>query len=177
MATNNPTSEEYVQHHLLNLTLGRTSDGSWKLAESAAEARDMGFMAIHVDTMFFSLLLGAGDVAVFAPHRPPRRPRHPVGRAERHRDDRRVHRQSGGGDLPLQEPARRPSGADPHPVDHTDEPHGSGAGRPDTSDRRARPAAAGHESGADSRPQRHSGHGARRLCADALSTASASKAR
>ena len=60
MAGNNPTSEEYVQHHLLNLTLGRTSDGSWKLAENAAEAREMGFMAIHVDTMFFSLLLGAG---------------------------------------------------------------------------------------------------------------------
>lgn len=52
------TPAEYIRHHLQNLTYGRHPDGSWGLAHSAEEAADMGFMAIHVDTMFWSVLLG-----------------------------------------------------------------------------------------------------------------------
>ncbi len=53
------TSSAYIKHHLTNLTYGQQADGSWGLAASAEEAAQMGFWAIHVDTMFFSLVLGA----------------------------------------------------------------------------------------------------------------------
>ncbi len=53
------TSSAYIKHHLTNLTYGQQADGSWGLAASAEEAAQMGFWAIHVDTMFFSLGLGA----------------------------------------------------------------------------------------------------------------------
>ncbi len=53
------TPAGYIQHHLYNLTYGRHPDGSWGLARSHHEAADMGFMAIHVDTMFWSLAMGA----------------------------------------------------------------------------------------------------------------------
>jgi F-type H+-transporting ATPase subunit a len=53
------TSTEYIKHHLQNLTFGKHADGSWGLAHTAQEAKDMGFMAINVDTMGFSILLGA----------------------------------------------------------------------------------------------------------------------
>jgi F-type H+-transporting ATPase subunit a len=52
------TSGEYIKHHLTNLTFGRTADGSWGFAHGAEEAAEMGFWAIHVDTMFWSILLG-----------------------------------------------------------------------------------------------------------------------
>jgi F-type H+-transporting ATPase subunit a len=52
------TSGEYIQHHLQNLTYGQHPDGTWGFAHSAAEASAMGFWAVHVDTMFWSLLLG-----------------------------------------------------------------------------------------------------------------------
>jgi len=53
------TSAEYIKHHLQNLTYGQHADGSWGLAQTAAEAKEMGFFAINVDTMGFSILLGA----------------------------------------------------------------------------------------------------------------------
>jgi len=52
------TSGEYIQHHLQNLTFGKHADGTWGFAHSAAEASAMGFWAVHVDTLFWSLLLG-----------------------------------------------------------------------------------------------------------------------
>ena len=52
------TEGEYIQHHLQNLTYGQHSDGSWGFAHTAAEAKAMGFWAVHVDTMFWSLILG-----------------------------------------------------------------------------------------------------------------------
>ncbi|WP_177419672.1 F0F1 ATP synthase subunit A [endosymbiont of Lamellibrachia barhami] len=58
MAGDTLTSSEYIRHHLTNLTFGKTPDGSWALAHDAAEAKAMGFWAIHVDTMFWSILLG-----------------------------------------------------------------------------------------------------------------------
>lgn len=59
MASTEPlTSTAYIAHHLTNLTFGRHADGSWGVAHSTQEAAQMGFWAIHLDTMFFSLLLG-----------------------------------------------------------------------------------------------------------------------
>ena len=58
MAGDTLTSSEYIKHHLTNLTYGQHADGTWGIAHSAAEAKEMGFWAIHVDTMFWSLLLG-----------------------------------------------------------------------------------------------------------------------
>ncbi len=52
------TASEYIQHHLQNLTFGRHPDGHWGFAHGADEAAAMGFWAIHVDTMFWSLVLG-----------------------------------------------------------------------------------------------------------------------
>ena len=52
------TAGEYIKHHLQNLTYGQHTDGSWGLAHTAEEAKEMGFMAIHVDTMFWSITLG-----------------------------------------------------------------------------------------------------------------------
>jgi F-type H+-transporting ATPase subunit a len=56
--TEAPTSSEYIQHHLQNLTFGQHPDGSWGLAHGAEEAAAMGFWAFHVDTVFWSLFLG-----------------------------------------------------------------------------------------------------------------------
>ncbi|MDM1248640.1 F0F1 ATP synthase subunit A [Acinetobacter sichuanensis] len=52
------TSTEYIQHHLTNMTYGKMPDGTWKLAETAAEAKEMGFTAIHLDSMGWSIGLG-----------------------------------------------------------------------------------------------------------------------
>jgi F-type H+-transporting ATPase subunit a len=52
------TSSEYIKHHLTNLTFGPLPDGGWAVAHNSEEAAQMGFWAIHLDTMFFSLLLG-----------------------------------------------------------------------------------------------------------------------
>ncbi|MES9959491.1 MAG: F0F1 ATP synthase subunit A [Sedimenticola sp.] len=58
MAGDTLTSSEYIKHHLTNLTFGQHPDGTWGIAHSAAEAKEMGFWAIHVDTMFWSIALG-----------------------------------------------------------------------------------------------------------------------
>lgn len=72
------TATGYIQHHLQNLTYGKlpagyvrhNADGThtelaantWTFAHTAQEAKDMGFMAVHVDTLgwgiFLALLLG-----------------------------------------------------------------------------------------------------------------------
>ncbi len=52
------TASGYIKHHLQNLTFGRHPDGTWGIAHGAQEAREMGFWAIHLDTMFFSIVLG-----------------------------------------------------------------------------------------------------------------------
>ncbi len=64
------TASQYIKHHLQNLTYGKIPEGyehagSWGFAHDAAEAKAMGFMAIHVDTMFWSILLGAAFLLIF----------------------------------------------------------------------------------------------------------------
>tara|TARA_R110002096_G_scaffold108922_3_gene238368 strand:+ start:1179 stop:2006 length:828 start_codon:yes stop_codon:yes gene_type:complete len=56
MAAGSPA--EYISHHIQNLTFGQRHDGTLGFAHSAKEAAEMGFWAIHVDTMFWSLLTG-----------------------------------------------------------------------------------------------------------------------
>ncbi|MCK0753191.1 F0F1 ATP synthase subunit A [Chromohalobacter japonicus] len=58
MAGNNPTSSEYIQHHLQNMTFGLHPEHGLGLAHSAQEAQEMGFWAIHLDTMGWSIGLG-----------------------------------------------------------------------------------------------------------------------
>ncbi len=52
------TSSEYIKHHLQNLTYGKLPDGSWGFAQSAEQAKDMGFWAVHVDSIGMSVALG-----------------------------------------------------------------------------------------------------------------------
>jgi F-type H+-transporting ATPase subunit a len=65
MAGDTLTSSEYIKHHLTNLTYGQFPDGSWGLAHNAEEIQAMGFMAIHVDTMFWSVSLGLLFLVIF----------------------------------------------------------------------------------------------------------------
>lgn len=52
-----PTGTEYIQHHLTNLTFGHTEHG-WGFAHNAAEAKEMGFMSVNVDSLGWSIGLG-----------------------------------------------------------------------------------------------------------------------
>ena len=74
MAGGNPASTtEYIQHHLTNLVYGKLPAGyertteqgvevlqvdTWTMAHGGQEATDMGFWAIHVDSMIWSIGLG-----------------------------------------------------------------------------------------------------------------------
>ena len=67
-------SQEYIAHHLTNLTYGKLPAGyerveadgtvveltesTWTMALSGQEAKDMGFMAVHVDSIGWSLAMG-----------------------------------------------------------------------------------------------------------------------
>jgi len=59
------TSAEYISHHLQNLTFGQHPDGSWGIAHGIEEAREMGFWAIHLDTLGFSIGLGVLFLYIF----------------------------------------------------------------------------------------------------------------
>jgi len=59
------TSSQYIQHHLTNLTYGQLPDGSWGFAANGAEAKAMGFWAINVDTMGWSVFLGLVFFLIF----------------------------------------------------------------------------------------------------------------
>lgn len=76
------TTTSYIQHHLTNLTYGKLPAGytrldaegqvydvlekdTWTLAHTSQEAADMGFMAVHVDSMFWSISLGLVFILIF----------------------------------------------------------------------------------------------------------------
>jgi len=58
MATETLSSGDYIKHHLQNMTFGQHPDGHWGLAHSAAEAKEMGFWAFHLDSLGWSIALG-----------------------------------------------------------------------------------------------------------------------
>jgi len=78
MAGENPTTTEYIQHHLTNLTYGKLPAGyerydgtvleadTWTMAHGSAEASAMGFNAFHVDSLAWSFGLGVIFCALFA---------------------------------------------------------------------------------------------------------------
>lgn len=59
------TASGYIQHHLQNLTFGQLPNGGWGFAHSAAEAKEMGFWAFHLDTLGWSVALGLIFVLIF----------------------------------------------------------------------------------------------------------------
>ena len=71
------TASEYIQHHLQNLTFGQLpagfervdgtllTDSAWTIAQSATEAQAMGFWAFHLDSLFWSVLLGLVFLLLF----------------------------------------------------------------------------------------------------------------
>ncbi|NRP16668.1 MULTISPECIES: F0F1 ATP synthase subunit A [unclassified Marinobacterium] len=65
MASGTVTSSEYIAHHLTNLTFGNHPVNGLGFAHSAQEAAEMGFWAINVDTMFWSIALGLAFVWFF----------------------------------------------------------------------------------------------------------------
>ncbi len=65
MALENPTSSEYISHHLQNLVLGIHPEHGLSIAHGADDAAAMGFWAIHLDSMFWSIFLGAFFVWLF----------------------------------------------------------------------------------------------------------------
>ncbi|TNC79267.1 MAG: F0F1 ATP synthase subunit A [Oleiphilus sp.] len=70
MASDNPTTTEYIQHHLTNLTYGKLPEGferydgtvlkesTWTFAHGADEIAAMGFHSVHVDSLLWSFGLG-----------------------------------------------------------------------------------------------------------------------
>jgi len=71
MASEGLTTNQYIQHHLQNMVLGKLPAGyereggevlhhaTWTLAENAREVSDMGFWSFNVDTLGWSIVLGA----------------------------------------------------------------------------------------------------------------------
>jgi len=57
MSSEGLTSTAYIKHHLTNLTYGQHADGSWGLAHSAEEIKEMGFWALQVDSLAWSTFL------------------------------------------------------------------------------------------------------------------------
>lgn len=65
MASEELSASDYIQHHLTNLTYGKHPNGEWGFAHNAQEATEMGFWAIHVDSMFWSIFLASLFLFVF----------------------------------------------------------------------------------------------------------------
>ncbi len=70
MASDALTASGYIKHHLTNLTYGQfpaghEHAGHWGFAHSAEDAASMGFWAINVDSMLFSIGLGALFLMLF----------------------------------------------------------------------------------------------------------------
>jgi len=59
------TSAEYIKHHLQNLTFGQHPDGTWGIAHGPEAAKEMGFWALHLDTLGFSIALGVLFLFIF----------------------------------------------------------------------------------------------------------------
>jgi len=65
MAGEYQNSSEYIQHHLTNLTYGRFESGEWGFAHGPEDISQMGFYAVHVDTLFWSISLGILFLSIF----------------------------------------------------------------------------------------------------------------
>lgn len=52
------TPAEYIQHHLQNLVFGSHPVNGWSFAQNHEQVKEMGFWAIHVDTLGWSVFMG-----------------------------------------------------------------------------------------------------------------------
>lgn len=59
------TPAEYIQHHLQNLVYGAHPDKGWIIAQTPEEVKAMGFWAVHVDTLGWSLFMGLIFITLF----------------------------------------------------------------------------------------------------------------
>ena len=59
------SSTDYIKHHLTNLVYGEKADGTWGFATTAEEIGEMGFWAIHVDSLGWSFAMGALFLLIF----------------------------------------------------------------------------------------------------------------
>lgn len=59
------SSTDYISHHLTNWTYGYLPGEGWKVAYTAEEAGLMGFNAIHLDSMLWSIGLGILFCTIF----------------------------------------------------------------------------------------------------------------
>lgn len=78
MAGEAQTATGYIQHHLQNMAFGKLpagytradgtvlSESTWTMARSSQEAADMGFWAVHLDTLGWSVVLGLLFCFLFA---------------------------------------------------------------------------------------------------------------
>ena len=60
------TPAEYIQHHLQNLVFGNLPGKGWVFAHNHEEVKEMGFWAIHVDTLGWSVLMGLVFLFLFS---------------------------------------------------------------------------------------------------------------
>lgn len=65
MAGETLSTEYYIQHHLTNLTFGRFDNGEWGIAHGPEDIAEMGFYAINLDTIFWSVALGIVFLLLF----------------------------------------------------------------------------------------------------------------
>lgn len=65
MAGQGLSDSEIIAHHMQNLTYGYLPEKGWGFAHSALEAKQMGFWALNVDTMVWSLGLGLVFIGLF----------------------------------------------------------------------------------------------------------------
>jgi len=54
MSSEGLTSSEYIKHHLQNMTYGNHPQHGWSFAETAEQAKEMGFWAFNVDSLLWS---------------------------------------------------------------------------------------------------------------------------
>ncbi|WP_027350931.1 F0F1 ATP synthase subunit A [Halotalea alkalilenta] len=65
VASESSASSAYINHHLQNLTFGLHPERGWSLAHSGADVEAMGFWSIHLDSMFWSILIGVAFLWLF----------------------------------------------------------------------------------------------------------------
>ncbi|MEQ8953428.1 MAG: FoF1 ATP synthase subunit a, partial [Gammaproteobacteria bacterium] len=64
-AAADPTVQEYITHHLSFLTFGNHPEYGWSLAHTIEEAAAMGFWSVNVDSLGWSVFLGAAFLWFF----------------------------------------------------------------------------------------------------------------
>lgn len=60
------TPAEYIQHHLQNLVFGSHPVNGWSFAQNHEQVKEMGFWAIHVDTLGWSVFMGLVFLFLFS---------------------------------------------------------------------------------------------------------------